>query len=390
MKQRIFNIVILLFLGLGSSNAQNSGQISIGSKHLIQSEILLEEREYWISLPTSYNREELSYKKYPMLILLDGHVHFHAVSGMVNYRSSGNSDKREIPEMIVVAILNVKRERDFTPDKIITKRENQTGGGDTFLAFLERELIPKIERDYRTVPYRMLVGHSLGGLITTHAYMQERSPFNAFISIDPSFGTWDNKTMDDKIAELSEEIFGRPLYIATANWGKRNLRNRDRHIRFYEAINERSKQELNAKQFYYENKNHSSVPLPAVYDGLSYIFKGYNQSYREVSDVNKLITSFEDLSHRNSFEFNPPEELVNRIGYKFLRSSNLKEKEKSLDFFILNSRNFPESFNVFDSLGEAQFQLGFVEEAIKNFKKSLELNPDNNHARMMIEKIMNK
>lgn len=389
MSQRIINIAIILLLGLGNTYAQNSEQISIGSKHLIQSEILSEGREYWISLPTSYKQKEISYKKYPILILLDGKVHFHAVSGMVNHRSSGNTDKREIPEMIVVALLNVNRERDFTPDKIITKRENKTGGGDKFLAFIEKELIPQIERDYRTVPYRILVGHSLGGLITIHAYMQESTFFNSFIAIDPSFGTWDNDKMDNKIVDLSEDVLGRPLFIATANWGKRNLRNRDRHIRFYEAINSRFQKEFNAKQFYYEDKNHSSVPLPAIYDGLSYIFKGYNQSFREVKSVSVLTNIFEKLSIRNSFKFHPPEELVNRIGYNFLRSSNLEEKKKSLEFFILNSKNYPESFNVFDSLGDAQFQLGFEEEAINSFKKSLELNPGNKNAEIMIEKTKN-
>lgn len=390
MVQKILSIVLLIIIGLGNANSQEIEEISIGSKHFIQSDILNEEREYWISLPNSYNQEQLSYKKYPILILLDGNVHFHSISGMVNYRSSGNTDKREIPEMIVVGVLNVNRERDFTPDKIITKRENKTGGGDIFLAFLEKELIPKIEKEYRTIPYRILVGHSLGGLITIYAYMQERTPFNSFISIDPSFGTWDNNVMDEKIAGISQNALGRPIYIATANWDKRNLRNRDRHVRFYEALNAKSDKVLNAKHFYFKDKNHSTVPLPAIYDGLSFIFEGYNQSYRNVIEIDDLVNTFKRLSNKNAFEFHPPEELVNRIGYRFLRRENTYEKQKALDFFILNSQNYPNSFNVFDSLGEAQYQLGLNEDAINSYKKSLELNPANSNAKNMIENIKNK
>jgi predicted alpha/beta superfamily hydrolase len=57
------------------------------------------------------------------------------------------------------------------------------------LAFLEKELIPEIDREFRTNSFSMLFGHSLGGLLVSHAYLQAESAFNAFIAIDPSFGT---------------------------------------------------------------------------------------------------------------------------------------------------------------------------------------------------------
>lgn len=117
MVQKIFSIVLLISIGLGNAKSQKAEEISIGSKHFIQSDILKEEREYWISLPNSYNQEELSYKKYPILILLDGNVHFHSVSGMVNYRSSGNTDKREIPEMIVIGVKWYKKQRTIKGKK---------------------------------------------------------------------------------------------------------------------------------------------------------------------------------------------------------------------------------------------------------------------------------
>ncbi len=388
MSQGIITAVLFLFIGLCNLSAQSTDQITIGSKHFIQSEILSEEREYWVSLPYSYDRKDLSYKKYPIIILLDGNVHFHSVSGMVNFMSSGNTDKRDIPEMIVVALLNVNRERDFTPDKIITRRVNQTGGGDQFLAFLETELIPKIEKEYRTTPYRMLIGHSLGGLFAVHAYMKEQSAFSSFISIDPSFGTWDNEVMDKKVNAIEQKSFNRPLFLATANWGKRNLRNRDRHIRYFESINRKCVGDLIAEQKYYQEKNHSSVPLPAIYDGLSFIFEGYNYSYRTATDREHLVKHFEQFSNRLSYAFPPPEELVNRIGYRFLRSNSPEEQNKALSFFELNAENYPASFNVFDSLGEAQYKLGQKEEAIQSFKKSLELNAENANARKMLKQLI--
>ena len=378
--------IITLCLGFIHLNAQSNEPIVIGSKHHITSDILSEERAYWVSLPESYKDEFKSYKKYPVLILLDGNTHFHFASGMVNSMSSGNSDKREIPEMIVIGVLNVNRERDFTPDKIITKRKNETGGGDNFLSFIETELIPKIDSEFRTAPYRILVGHSLGGLITAHSYLQQNSLFNSFISIDPSFGTWDEKVMDEKLNNSTNEILNKPLYIATANWGQRNLRNRDRHIRFFELLNSKTKN-LNAYHQYYPSKNHSSVVLPAFYDGLNFIFKGYNKSYRQVDNFEKFINQYQEFSIRNSYDFKPPEELVNRIAYHLMRSNDMLVKKEALKFFELNAKNYPQSYNVFDSLGEAYYILNNRNEAIENFTISLELNPENENALEMINKL---
>lgn len=274
MNKFIF-VFVFLFFGITQINAQNTQQEVISTKHSIQSKILNEERIYEVSLPDSYNAEQASHKKYPVLVLLDGNVFFKSISGMVNYMSSDSYRSWKIPEMIVVAVHNVDRRRDFTPDKIVTVRENNSGGGDNFLNFLEKELIPEIDSKYRTTPYRILFGHSLGGLLATHAYLKESSAFTSFLAIDPSFGTWDTETMDKKLNSLTENSFKRYIYIASANWGKRNINNRDRHVRFYESLNSKCKDTLPAKLEYFENESHSSVPLIAFYNGITAIFEGY-------------------------------------------------------------------------------------------------------------------
>lgn len=179
--------VLLLLVSTFQAESQDGEHIVIGTKHSFRSTILNEDREYWISLPDSYYQKEASYKRYPVLVVLDGNVHFKSIAGMVNYMSSDAYRSWEIPEMIVVAIQNVDRRRDYTPDKIITTRENNTGGGDRFLSFLEDELLPEVDQKFRTEPYRILFGHSLGGLLATHAYMKEKTLFNSFIAVDPSF-----------------------------------------------------------------------------------------------------------------------------------------------------------------------------------------------------------
>ena len=380
-------VVLLLLIGNNQVKSQDIGQIVIGTKHSIRSNILNEDRAYWIGLPDSYNDKESSYKRYPVLIVLDGNLHFKSIAGMVNYMSSNAYRSWEIPEMIVVAIQNVDRRRDYTPDKVITVRENNTGGGDRFLGFLEDELLPEIDQKFRTTPYRILYGHSLGGLLATHTYMKEKTLFNSFIAVDPSFGTWDSETMDKKLDSLTEQSFERFIYIASANWGKRNIRNRDRHVRFYESLNSKCKGELPAKLEYFEDEDHNSVPIIAFHNGISAIFEGYEISYRDVESKEQLTQHFQVLSKRLSWNFPPPEYLVNQLGYRMIQSRNDMDKSKALEFFTLNVENYPESSNSYDSLGEAYEALGDTKRAIENYKRSLELNPGNEHARMKIEEL---
>jgi predicted alpha/beta superfamily hydrolase len=363
-----------------------ANEVVVGSKYSIHSELLGETREYWVSLPDSYDLESESHKTYPILIVLDGRSHFRSVSGMHSFMSTSRSGSRRVPEMIIVGVASTNRERDFTPDKIVTRRENETGGGDNFLNFLETEFIPFLNNTYRSSSFKVLMGHSLGGLLVTHAYLKAESTFNAFIAIDPSFGNWDADTMDQKVETATDSSLNRFLYIATANWGTRNLRNRDRHVRFYESLHRRAgSDQFRAQLEYFEDENHGSVPLMAFYNGMSTLFEGYGMTYRDVTSSEQVASHYEVISDRLSHDFKPPEELVNRAGYQMLRQDDEKQKASALELFELNASNYPMSFNAFDSLGEAYHAMGETKKAIESYQRSLELNAGNENAKTQIK-----
>ncbi|WP_442845970.1 alpha/beta hydrolase [Leeuwenhoekiella sp. H156] len=272
MKASLF-IVLISYISLQNFSAQENRDLYLGTSYTLHSEILNENRIYSVNLPESYYEDKAENKTYPLLIVLDGNTHFRPLSGIVQYLSAASTRNLRIPEMIVIGIENVNRRRDFTPDKVITTRPNDTGGGAAFLSFLENELIPELDQKFRTNTNRILFGHSLGGLLAAHAYMQEESPFIGFIAVDPSFGTWDAETMDAKIEQVTPNSFQRFIYIATANWGKRNIRNRDRHIRWLESLNQKCEGPLPAKLEYFENETHSSVSVIAFYNGITTLFE---------------------------------------------------------------------------------------------------------------------
>ncbi len=81
------------------------------------------------------------------------------------------------------------------------------------------------------------------------------------------------------------------------------------------------------------------------------------------------------------------EDHINRMGYSLLRD---ERHDDAIAAFALNVKMFPESYNTYDSLGEAYMESGRIQPAIENYEKALELNPDSENAKRMLERLKNK
>lgn len=266
------NTFFIIFFAVQFMLGQNGNMAITESTFVIPSEILKEDRVCLISLPPSYHDPANAEKHYQVLVLLDGSAHFKTATEIMQFKGSDKNQNYLMPETIIVAIENVDRERDFTVTKLKTKRVNTMGGGKFFLNFIEKELIPYLDKNYRTIPFRTLVGHSLGGLLAINSYMDSNSIFNAYISIDPSIW-WDEETMKAKVAALTRTSYHKKLYIASANQGEANYeRNKKRHEQLYELLNQKSEGKANIKLEYFENENHRSVPFIALEEGLKYLY----------------------------------------------------------------------------------------------------------------------
>jgi predicted alpha/beta superfamily hydrolase len=148
-------------------------------KRVLTSEALGEQRPYFVGLPESYSHD--SDRRYPVIYVLDG-----LSQGVPVAKAAAQMSRDKLmPQLIVVAIPNVSaagRERDYTPPSMRQDHERSdspAGRADAFLAFLRTELIPTIERNFRTAPGRMLAGNSRGGLFVIYSLMAEPSLFHA-------------------------------------------------------------------------------------------------------------------------------------------------------------------------------------------------------------------
>ena len=106
--------------------------------------------------------------------------------------------------------------------------------------------------------------------------------------------------------------------------------------------------------------------------------KEYNRRGTEA-----MLKIFAEL--KGSAEYSLVEDDINELAYRLLYDR--KDTPAALEVFKLNAAQFPQSFNVWDSLGEAFYQAGNLEEAIKNYEKSLVLNPKNEGGKRMLERI---
>ncbi len=104
----------------------------------------------------------------------------------------------------------------------------------------------------------------------------------------------------------------------------------------------------------------------------------------EQKGIDAAISQYRDLKRTQPDEYNFSEPLLNALGYQLLTGKKLKE---AIEIFKLNVEMFPQSSNVYDSLGEAYMVNGDKSLAVKNYEKSLELDPQNTNAADMLKKL---
>jgi hypothetical protein len=102
--------------------------------------------------------------------------------------------------------------------------------------------------------------------------------------------------------------------------------------------------------------------------------------------IDQAVKQYHDLKVSASTTYNFDEDELNTLGYQFMKAKQYKE---AIRIFQLNIEAFPKSSNVYDSLGEAYMDDGEKELAIANYQKSLQLNPKNRNAMLMLEKLNN-
>jgi len=112
-----------------------------------------------------------------------------------------------------------------------------------------------------------------------------------------------------------------------------------------------------------------STPKPSINEAIMQLVLA--------DSVSAAINKYHELKKNNSNDYNFKESQLNSFGYQLIQVGKV---DWAIDILKLNAESYPESYNVYDSLGEAFMIKGNKEEAIKYFEKSIKINPKNQNA----------
>ena len=281
MKYVYIIILLVVIGGLTPFSVQAQDAIHIGTRHTLFSQILNEERAYWVYGPERQAGDSI--RNLPVLYLLDGDVFFHSVVGFTRFFSS--SKVSSLPPCIVVAVLNTDRTRDFTPTYSAARRDGtihsgdkpQGGGAEQFYRFLTEELRPEVEKRVLGGSSNILVGHSYAGLFTLEMLLRHPGSFDTFMAIDPSLW-WDQgvflRQWEEKVS--GKDFSGKQLYVAFAT--QRRPRVKLNQFSLADSLKikivpDMEKRHLRVVYKKFPEEMHGTVALPGIFDGLKSLFR---------------------------------------------------------------------------------------------------------------------
>ncbi|MBK8813480.1 MAG: tetratricopeptide repeat protein [Acidobacteria bacterium] len=326
-------------------------------QHTIESTVLGEKRTILVHIPPTYAR---SNKRYPVVYMTDAHAPQNAMmAGIAEQQAWGGM----MPEVIIVGLQNIDRSRDLTPTN--DGKGGRVGGADKFLRFIETEVIPLVERDYRTQPFRLVAGHSLGGLFAVYSFVARPDLFNAYIAASPVLHRDDNFVVK-RAAELlkQDRDWKKSMFISIADepdyLGGFNA---------FQDLLRKSKPKNFAFEFrQFKDENHASGVLPAYYAGFRKIFEGWTPPVG--GTIADLENHYKKLSARFGYPIPVPEDILNRAAYAMLNANRFEE---AIALFKKNVATYPDSANVYDSLGDAYERNGQFKLAAENYERAFKM-----------------
>lgn len=360
MTKHLIGIILIFLMQTNDAYAKARGTIKVDG---IFSKTLNEQRDLLIKLPNSYF---LNTKlNYPVLYLTDGLRNFNHVSGTLDLL---NQDF-DAEEMIIVAIKNTHRTRDFTPTYDESYNEwGISGGADKFLDFIQSELKPYVNKKYRTNHFDVLSGHSLGGLLSIYALQTRPDLFQAFFAFSPSLW-WHEQMIFDSTTNFftQQKELNKYLYL--------NLANEKGHMlssfkKYQDLLVDNS---LKGFSYHAELIEHETHNTSAMVGHNTALIKLFTMLQCSSEDIYKGLTAikkcFKDLSRKYGAEISPSYNVVRHATWSAQKNKPQHEAIKAAQLAI---KEFPHISDAYFRHAYALKAAGKVSEALELVNKALE------------------
>ncbi|WP_168800763.1 alpha/beta hydrolase [Psychroserpens sp. NJDZ02] len=247
--------------------------------HIISSKIMGKDYLIHMSFPKNYSIKDTI--TYPVLYVLDG-------KSTYRYFNPSNIDYEKIEDVILVGISHkvngiasrINRFYDYTPslDTITASKieENfgvqkgtiKTGGAGEFLQCLKKEIIPFIDKHYKTNFDRGISGHSLGGLFTAFCFLNSDGYFTRFGINSPSLQWDEEKLLAQAILKFTKnetwDIKPTKVFFSTGENENPNMVSN--MIKFSLNLKKSNYENVDMNWRIYRNESHGSV-IPSSLNG---------------------------------------------------------------------------------------------------------------------------
>lgn len=288
------SVLLCLMFCLMTTSAQLKAEvITLGESFTLQSQVLKQQRRYSVSLPSRYQAEPQ--RRYPVLYVMDADFQFfHVAATVKNLTQMG-----KIPPLIVVGVATEGPD-DYvkaTTWPVQGEGAESYGGIEPMRLFVNTELLPQIEKTYRTSPELILAGYSLGGLYSLYELIQKDSPFQAYLAMSASLWFDDYSFQKKFEGFLTEKNGSKRLFLSLAN---------ERGMGVAELVAALKKAEhpqlgWNYQQF--PDETHYSTALPALYAGLSYLYADYFTDAAQMRELKGADAVFQLFKQKQQQQF---------------------------------------------------------------------------------------
>jgi predicted alpha/beta superfamily hydrolase len=364
-----------------STPAPSGEPVVTGQRFQMSSKILGETRKYVVHTPPNYH---FSSDLYPVAVLLDSEGNIQHVTATADFLANNGA---ALP-MIVVGIENTDRQRDFTPPVLSDKADQHppgnVGGAPKFLSFIADELIPEIDRKYRTRPTRLLIGHSYGGLFAIYALFNRPEVFKAYIAVSPSL-RWDEQALAKQADQFvaDHQDLQAAVYMTMGNEGGDMLGGAQKV-----AGSLSSSRSIGSKFERWPEETHGTVVLRSVYDGLRWLNEPFYtpdpMRVYEESGLQFFDKRYERISRYLGYEIKVPEHIPMEIQHHLLEQDRQAEALQVLQHV---AALYPQSTGPHFELGKLYLKLNDSAKARAELEQTLKLYPGYSEARVELQKL---
>lgn len=298
-----------------------------------QSKILDASREITIVLPKSY--KEAKDKKYPLLILLNGEYLLSAFEGALSYGNYWD----DLPELIIVAI-NQKTIKGSPEQQTVMDCEYDQADGlltkrsTAFYEFIGNELVPQIEKKFRTSSFRIIAGNDLTAGFVNYYLYNKKSYFNAYISMGADLAPLMERYIPESLSAVNKTIY---YYHSISDGTIKNMKEPveilDRNISTVEQKLLKYKFEI------FKNTNPYSFVLKSIPSALIHIFEVYSPV--SSFDYNNEILPLPN--RQTQYLIDKYDEIENILGVKKIVREN---DFKAIEAAIVKKGNYDEFENL--------------------------------------------